>query len=273
MKTEQVLMTPEWAAMLLLVNTSNRPLRPHRVDTYVAAINSGQWKLTHQGIAIASNGIMLDGQHRLHAIVKTGKPMPIILSTDCDPSAFAVIDTGAIRSASDVLHVGGATSSHLAASTIRLCIFYEQLSDRHWHGRLSSAVTNSSISEWYVKHEGIVRNAIRIAHKHYGRFRKIPPSIYAFFAIQALLCGWEEEVLVQFFEEISEGLNLCSGSPVHSYRRALINDVIRGGTRAYQQQHAASIIFVFNAWVSGKRVALLRVPNFPPMPKLCLPVK
>jgi hypothetical protein len=82
------------------------------VDYLAGCISRGEWLLTHQGIAFAPDGRLLDGQHRLMAIVKSGLPVQIQVSMGVQPDTFDVIDTGSVkRSASDVLHVPFATTA------------------------------------------------------------------------------------------------------------------------------------------------------------------
>lgn len=102
MKTEKVLMTPDRAAILLDGNISNRILRIKNIDFFASTIERGEWKLTHQGVAITKSGRVADGQHRLHAIVKTGIAVPVLLSTDCDEDIFHAIDCGLRRNNRDL---------------------------------------------------------------------------------------------------------------------------------------------------------------------------
>ena len=101
MKTEIVTMTPEMAAALLAANTANRTMRAGHVAHLVGQIKRGEWRLTHQGVAVSSAGVLLDGQHRLQAIVNSGIAVKIMLTTDVDNDAFSVIDDGMKRSMSD----------------------------------------------------------------------------------------------------------------------------------------------------------------------------
>ncbi len=74
-RTEKVMITPAFAAELLNKNTENRPMSRHKVAKWVDQMETGKWKLTHQGVAISDAGVLLDGQHRLQAIVEYGKPV------------------------------------------------------------------------------------------------------------------------------------------------------------------------------------------------------
>ena len=91
-KTSYVLVTPETAAEMLKHNTGNRILRPAAIATMAAQMRAGQWTTTHQGIAFDADGNLLDGQHRLHAIVKAGAPILLAVSRGVPSAAFKVMD-------------------------------------------------------------------------------------------------------------------------------------------------------------------------------------
>lgn len=105
MKTEIRIITPADAAMLLEGNTGNRPVRPSRVAMLADAIKRGEWMLTHQGIAIAGSGRILDGQHRLLAIIKSGISVQIAVTTGVNEAAFSAIDVHDKRTNADALQM------------------------------------------------------------------------------------------------------------------------------------------------------------------------
>lgn len=102
-KTEQRLITPELASELLNHNDANRPLRAGRVEFIAQAIKRGEWKVTHQPIAISPSGRVLDGQHRLWAIVESGIACEMLVATDVPENTFDCIDLGTKRSITDIL--------------------------------------------------------------------------------------------------------------------------------------------------------------------------
>ncbi|WP_129307972.1 hypothetical protein [Streptomyces sp. L2] len=70
---------------------------------YAAEMRAGLWKTTHQGIAFDHDGFLLDGQHRLGAIVRLNQPIQLDIRVDCDPDTFDVLDTGHKRTAHQML--------------------------------------------------------------------------------------------------------------------------------------------------------------------------
>jgi hypothetical protein len=103
MQTALMVITPEKAEELLQGNHSNRRLRNPYVSDLAAAIRRGDWLVTHQGIAISRDGRLLDGQHRLSAVIRAGVAVTMNVTVNANPESFLVLDTGAKRSASYTL--------------------------------------------------------------------------------------------------------------------------------------------------------------------------
>ena len=60
--------SPEQAAKWLERNDNNRNVNVAKVKKMAKDMREGHWDTTHQGIAIASDGTLVDGQHRLLAL-------------------------------------------------------------------------------------------------------------------------------------------------------------------------------------------------------------
>ena len=77
---ETLTITPTIADAMLKKNHGNRKLSPGTVNTYACEMLAGKWKSTHQGIAIDEHGNIVDGQHRLSAIVRSKIPIVTTLT-------------------------------------------------------------------------------------------------------------------------------------------------------------------------------------------------
>jgi hypothetical protein len=114
-QTTWTTITPEIAKKYLEKNTSNRTLRSSWVQTLAGAIENNDWKETHQSIAFSKSGRLLDGQHRLHAIVLANKSVQMYVTSDLEESSFQAIDCGLKRNISDL--------TGLPQKTAELCRF------------------------------------------------------------------------------------------------------------------------------------------------------
>lgn len=89
------MISPDQARAMLDGNRGNRRVRRAAVAQIAAEMRAGRWMLTHQGIAIAPDGRLLDGQHRLLGIVEAGVPVMMMVARDADPATFPMLDGAA----------------------------------------------------------------------------------------------------------------------------------------------------------------------------------
>jgi hypothetical protein len=101
MKTVQQTITPEMAKSYLLKNVSNRRLRKSWVAHLRSAMDRGEWQVTHQSIALTADGRVVDGQHRLHAVIAHGKPVEMMVMHGAPWDTFGVVDVGMKRTIED----------------------------------------------------------------------------------------------------------------------------------------------------------------------------
>lgn len=97
-RTEYMDVNPIMAKTFLESNTINRKLRVETVKQLADVIKRGEWVTTHQGISVSRNGNLLDGQHRLQAIVESGATVKMAVTFNQNEDSFKVIDCGLSRS-------------------------------------------------------------------------------------------------------------------------------------------------------------------------------
>lgn len=120
---QNILVTPGMAKDWLEKNTRNRPFDVRRVRSLADAMLAGRFLHTHQGIAFDVNGVLLDGQHRLKAIVLAGVSCRMAVTWGVDPSAVEVIDIGRARSAGQTLAIQGIPRANVVAAITRSALY------------------------------------------------------------------------------------------------------------------------------------------------------
>ena len=110
--------TPNRATKLLEHNTDNyrMSLSNSTLENLVYELTHGQWKATTQGIGFDTNGVLVDGQHRLMAIQKSGITVDKqLVCYGLEPESKLKIDVGKKRTLSDLSQI-----SSRIISTIRI---------------------------------------------------------------------------------------------------------------------------------------------------------
>jgi hypothetical protein len=123
---EIVYMTPELAAELLELNTRNRKLKPTRVDSLVRELQDGEWRFNGDAVRVSNDARLLDGQHRLEAVVQSGITAPMLLIEGIQEDAQATIDAGLMRTYADHLRINGEERANRLAGIVRLYAAYLQ---------------------------------------------------------------------------------------------------------------------------------------------------
>lgn len=88
---------------------ANRKVDPATIYYYAKQMAQGDWKPTGQAILFDSNGRLVDGQHRLYALLTSASTIKTFVVTDvaADPLLFAYIDNSRPRSAATALQTMG----------------------------------------------------------------------------------------------------------------------------------------------------------------------
>ena len=192
MKILNEIITPERAAELLQNNPKNRHLRGRRVAAYANALKNGEWKQNTDPIAISEDGELLNGQHRLVAIIKSGVSMDCLVAYDCPKDT--IFDKGAERNIGDSLYMRGLISKRMSTTFIVAIVncYFSMAYERY--------PFEYEVEEFINKHETDLYNAFTISHtcenKHSRRICGRAPVQAAI--LGALIKGIDKSKLTSF---------------------------------------------------------------------------
>jgi hypothetical protein len=259
--------TPSIAAELLSLNIKNRPINESHVAFFEEQLKRGEMLLTHQGIAISDNARLLDGQHRLTAIVRTGISAEILVTRGLSEKVFTVLDSGSKRSAGDVLAIAGASNASALATGIRMYIAYQNIPDNIWTGGLiKQKCTAKTIAETYHSDKSAWEACAAIAIRNALNKISVPGSMTCLMYLANRKHGYTLHFLERFAAKLKEGTNLEPGEPILAYRNKMMgNQPIYRGTYS-QQARLADYIKLFNACITTQKLKIFKSQPFPPMP-------
>jgi hypothetical protein len=260
--------TPAKAGEYLDRNTANRPLTKRTVREFAEAMRRGDWRVTHQGIAFDTEGALVDGQHRLAAIVEAGIPVEMTVFTEVPVGAFDVLDTGKRRNAADVLAIEGEKSSVMLAAMVRTVWLYEQRPELNWSGG-TAGVTNHQIVATLAEHPKL-RDYVGLGEQIAGATGMIKSAAGAASYLVAKANPGTD--LTDWFEGIIDGTGLSKGDPRLLFRRVMFahtrkqaGQVMR---RRETREHVTLYIKAFNAWKTGTQLTQLRFIPREPVPAI-----
>lgn len=268
---------------------SQRSLSRHRIDRLTHAILAGQWRLTHQAIALDPSGRVLDGQHRLTAIVEAGQQDPELVveatvAWDADPETFGVIDTGAARTTSDSLKIAGYhDTNHLAASTRALIAYRATVGTTDSFERAARALTTVDVMRYLSDPDDSqrARNAVQLGARIGMGVGRI--GIRGAIATTIMIAAEDAEkgvsalgpdAMYEFFERLTDGAMLSQNSPILALRRWFIRETgfarLPGNVR--RPSAIAVTIKAMNDYALGRsRQLSIWRPGVEVMPRLLTP--
>lgn len=243
--------TPEVAAKCLERNDKNRrKMNLGRAQHLANEILSGRWELNGESIKFDVNGDLVDGQHRLFAVVLANVPIEALIVQGIAVGNDRAIDVGHPRSFRDHLAYLGEKDSKTLASAVMYQWRYE-----HQRGPTVQITIRPSFLELeeVLKRHPELRTSVSKA----GRCASIITSgIPAFLHYQFSLR--DPEMADRFFEALSLGSNLSKNDPV-----LLLRDMLQNSNKAPSGQGLsrefkyALIVKAWNYWRQGRTVTRL----------------
>jgi hypothetical protein len=227
-------------------NAGNRPLKQRKIDIYRKAIEQGRWKLHGQSISFSKEGLLNNGQNRLSAIVAAGRAAPALVVFGEDRDVFDILDTNAIRTASDTLHIAGHKYTVSLAGAARFVLLIEAGTPR----RHNSYFTNDVICEAVADHTGLAEQSVA-GHRVASALRCSAAAPTAAFYLIATKSASPER-LEEFIAKLVGGDDLPRGSPI-----LLLRERIRNGDykyRAFAMEMTVAIVKAWNAFAKGKKI-------------------
>lgn len=233
---------PDDAAELLATNTGNRRINPRSVQRYAADMVAGRWRETGEAIKVGTDGRLLDGQHRLHAIIESGVTLTLLVICDVEPESVVSMDQGVSRTMGDQLTILGAKNAAIKAAVGRLLYSWDQ-------GRAlgspperkpSFDEIHDALARW-PEHERAVTMGMTAAVDFRSRVTGTLLGLFGTLALRA-----DEERAESFFRFYRTGAGMDTGHPILHLRNHLTREMARG-TREINTVYLGWLV---QAWVA-----------------------
>ena len=250
-KTEKVLVTPHHAEKWINNMRRNRPVSDRVVNQYARDMERGNWLLTHQGIAIDEDGQLIDGQHRLWAIVLTGKSVWMTVTTGLPSttvngsglSIMDVTDQARPRDVGQQFHIQhGIKNSKLVAAACRVLA----ISCAPWCQKVSTPEAIQIYKMLAKPFQDFCQMAV-------GSKPKIGNS--AALAAISFVSTIKPKEAEQFGRQLYYGEGLRRGMPAYQLRNFLLGNIVRStkSTEVFMRTTCSAI----RAYLEGREIAKL----------------
>ena len=254
--------TPDLAAEWLEMNTMNRNISQTTVKRYALAMLAGEWQQNGQTITIAEDGTVLDGQHRLWAVIEAGVTVTFLVVFNVSKDAIATIDSGVTRTFRHVLQIKGSKHASPAATLTKFAWIYDNFDAELSDSSAKIAVRNPVLEIYYDDNTALIEQAAAIADTGCHHFTKSHMAfcIYLFLRKNP---GRAEA----FAGMLKTGQNLYTGHPIMTLRTKLIDNLMSKHKLSVREA-AAFYIKAWNAFLKGKDISVFRWNNTEKLPEV-----
>lgn len=245
--------TPKVAEEFLNHNPHNRSLRQKHIDFLSREMATGNWKVA-EPIIIDWNGNLVDGQHRLWAVINADVTVDMLVVRGVDPEVFSVIDQGLLRSIGDLHHqIGGRNSNAVTsvASAMIRGITVPDSSKNRW--------TRIEIARFAKEHEDLIHEILSASHKVVG----MNATHRAAFCNASYDYG--KDKILEMLRRLKDNVFTGPDDAMNRFSRFLAENNVRreGGKRSLitSHYHYSITVSAIRSALRNKSVQLLRPSN------------
>ncbi|QNL30839.1 hypothetical protein SEA_ESTES_151 [Mycobacterium phage Estes] len=203
---------PALASAWLEGNKGNRPLNTKHVQMLSNAIQAGRFQYNGDTIRISKEGTLLDGQHRLNAVIEADATVPMLVVFGLDEDVVSSIDQGRPRSVIDILRMRGLSVIHhnvvIGTATI-LAQHTLALEPVASGGRATIAdyveAHAEELTQWAAWGHRVAQESPQIPTQYRSRLRGVSPSPVAALAIHMTRSGADADTVREFFMGAAQG--------------------------------------------------------------------
>lgn len=273
--------TPQTAGEWLLLMDKQRKEVLERSDRYALDMATTGWMFTGDPFRFDSNGAFIDGQHRAQAIVKSDTPQIILIIRGLNPDVMKVLDIGLKRTFTHLLQMAEVPNpSYVAAITKAHFLWTEGLYGQRGVARVADPErfgidpTHAELWTHFSQHLGLIETA-RAANRMAKLCNSRTVTRTSLGLVWQVLGEMDPYKRNEFFGQVTGEVDLTDTRA--GYAPLVLADRLtrRASTldSAPPQFAAVSMLFrAWNAWLTGERLASMRLPKSPDYRHLAHPI-
>lgn len=249
-RAELVVVDPTMAALWLLRNTENRSLADRALKSYSADMRAGEWVVTGDGPKFSADGLLLNGQHTLTALIDANVTIEMFVFWNMSRDAQRAMDGGRIRTYSDHLGLTGERNTSSLGAVVRRVILFT----RGTYGPTCNVEPTKAEMDAFLRANPRLKESVRIAVE-VGRAIKVAPSAVG--TAHFVFAGISPSDAETFMLRLRDGANLAPGSPILTLRERL-------GRARQERINTASLevlawyMRAWEAYRAGKTMKIMR---------------
>ena len=254
--------TPEIAASMLEKNTMNRNISTLTVKRYAHAMLSDEWEMNGETIIVATDGTILDGQHRLLAVIESGKTVTFLIVYNVKKDSIATVDSGISRSFRHVLQIKGSKHATTAASLTKIAWIYDNYDSELKDSSGKIVLRNTVLEAYYDENRDRIEQAATVADTGAHHFVKSHMAFCYYLFLRKNPAKADE-----FINQIKTGAYITTKHPAMTLRLRLYDNVTRRNKLSLRET-VALYIKAWNAFIKGNDLSVFRWNSTEPLPEV-----
>lgn len=245
--------TPELAVEWLTANTHNRLKRDRSIAKYARDMLAGNWQLNGESIKFSETGVLLDGQNRLEAVLLSEVTIETVVVRGLPDETQATMDHGSSRRMADDLHLRGEKNAGTLAAVARRVSLWNA-------GMAVSSKFSPTDAEMFkaIDEDPQVRLCTDYGVSHRGDMADVLPASQMGFGLWLISKGGQVHAK-EFFNRLSDGVELEEGAPVLALRRRLRKERNLVGGFVNPSLNLALMVWAWNAHCRKRTLASMQV--------------
>lgn len=252
---------PTQAKEMLEHNVNNfRSIKPWRVTAYSEDMRNGRWTLSLDPIMFNPDGGLINGQHRLLAIIRSGCTITMMVAYDVPDEVALHCDEVLPRSIADWLRHLRIPNAILMAAIPRLIICHNR-NRWDWNQVSNTFISKDEIVSYCVQHEPQLQQAVHIAKRALSAKLGIRQSIIGaiMYLGSANNCPQDSVVARWFVDSLVTGANLKDTDPVYHLRERALVQASSPVKRWHPEHERAILCYAWNKTIMGEPLKQLKV--------------
>jgi len=261
--------TPKKAQQYLEANTHNRHVRNNTVQFYAKQMAEGDWELTGEPIIFSDEGVLLNGQHRLHACIESNSSFKTFVVRGSSDDSFAKIDQNVPRQAGDIVGRAGYAQAIRKAAASRIILAFEELDDStadNHRPALAIKRPHAEVLGFVEKNNDILSEGCSLAIKDDGPSICKPPALFV--GLYVLFATKNRKRAKEFFHQLVSGEILERDDATARLRAALISSLSNTHVKRKKTWILAVTIKAWNLFLQDKQIRQLKFGENENWPKI-----
>lgn len=274
--------TPSMAIDFLAKNSEGqRNLNEQVAARYAEDMSSDEWPFTGSPILFDDKGELIDGQHRMQAIINSETTQMCLIVAGLPTDIIRAVDAGRKRNYATFLAMVKERPSATAQSGAIRAYWYWYVGNYAGRGipriAIPSELTHAvpTISQLETVREEVEQRleitftqVVQVAQRCYTQMPRITQVVWGM--VWILLSEYDKDARERFFHELLvEPLSTAADYPINALKNRLGRIKKQGELTRTMQLHF--VLTVFDRWRTGRLLPTLSAPNFIAWNTLAMP--